>query len=112
MKLSMTLAAAALVASFAAPALATDSTTFAIQHFNRSIDSVSDRISNGPNGPVLGTTVSSMGNDALSEAIRIRNESTQRPSDRVNADTVTIFSGEPAYGAAIFAELRLADDSD
>ena len=63
MKFSLTVAAAALAASVAAPAFAADSTQFAIQHFNQSADTSSDRISVGPNGPALGTTVASMGDD-------------------------------------------------
>jgi hypothetical protein len=30
----------------------------------------------------------------------------------VNADTVTVFSGGPAYAADIFEQLRLADDTN
>jgi hypothetical protein len=94
MKLSMTLAAAALAASFAAPAIAADSTLFAIDHFNQSADSSDDRISVGPNGPVLGTTVSSMGDTAIGAAVTHFNASLESAGDRVN-DTVTVFSGGP-----------------
>lgn len=112
MKLSMTLAATALVASFAAPAFAADSVGFGNQDVDRGTEFSSNSFPVGPNGLVLGTTVSTRGNDARAETIRIRNESAARPSDRINADTVTVFSGEPAHGAEIFEELRLADDND
>jgi hypothetical protein len=112
MKLSLTLAAAALAASVAAPALAADSTQFAIDHFNRSADTASDRIAVGPNGPVLGTTVSSMGNSAIGVAISNYNASIDSAAERINADTVTVFSGGPTYAAEIFEQLRAADDSN
>ena len=112
MKLSMTLAAAALAASVAAPALAADSTQFAIQHFNQSADASTDLITVGPNGPVLGTTVSSMGDNAIGAAISRFNASLDSVGDRVNADTVTVFSGGPAYAADICEQLRLADDDN
>jgi hypothetical protein len=112
MKLSMTLAAAALAASFAAPAIAADSTLFAIDHFNQSADSSDDRISVGPNGPVLGTTVSSMGDTAIGAAVTHFNASLESAGDRVNKDTVTVFSGGPAHAADIFEQLRLADDDN
>jgi hypothetical protein len=113
MKLSITLAAAALATSFAAPVLAADSTLFAIDHFNQSADASSDRISVGPNGPVLGTTVSSMGDTAdrcsrgVTSTPRIDSQ-----ADRINKDTVTVFSGTPAHAADIFEQLRLADDDN
>jgi hypothetical protein len=112
MKLSITLAAAALATSFAAPVLAADSTLFAIDHFNQSADASSDRISVGPNGPVLGTTVSSMGDTAIGAAVGHFNASLDSQSDRINKDTVTVFSGGPAYAADIFEQLRLADDDN
>jgi hypothetical protein len=112
MKLSITLAAAALAASFAAPVLAADSTLFAIDHFNQSADASSDRISVGPNGPVLGTTVSSMGDNAIGAAVTHFNASLDSAADRVNKDTVTVFSGTPAHAADIFEQLRLADDTN
>jgi hypothetical protein len=112
MKLTLTLAAAALAASVAGPAFAADSTQFAIQHFNQSADSASDRIAVGPNGPVLGTTVSSMGDNAIGAAIGHFNASIDSAAERVNADTVTVFSGGPAYAADIFEQLRLADDTN
>jgi hypothetical protein len=112
MKLSMTLVAAALAAAVAAPAIAADTTDFAIQHFNQSADASSDRISVGPNGPVLGTTVSSMGDTAIGAAVTHFNASLDSAGDRVNKDTVTVFSGGPAYAADIFEQLRLADDDN
>jgi hypothetical protein len=112
MKLSLTLAAAALAASVAAPVLAADSTDFAIQHFNQSAENASDRISVGPNGPNVGTTVASMGDNAIGVAVRTFNASIDSAAERVNAETVTVFSGEPAYAADIFAQLRLADDTN
>ena len=112
MKLSLTLVAAALAASVAAPALAADSTQFAIDHLNRSADTVEQRITVGPNGPVLGTTVSSMGDNAIGAAISHFNASQDVISDRVNADTVTVFSGGPAHAADIFEQLRAASLED
>jgi hypothetical protein len=112
MKLSLTLAAAALAASVAAPVLAADSTQFAIDHFNQSADTGSERIAVGPRGPVLGTTVSSMGDTAIGAAVSHFNASQDRVSDRVSADTVTVFSGGPAYAADIFEQLRLAAQED
>jgi hypothetical protein len=112
MKLSITLAAAALATSFAAPVLAADSTLFAIDHFNQSADASSDRISVGPNGPVLGTTVSSMGDTLIGAAVGHFNASLDSQSDRINKDTVTVFSGTPAHAADIFEQLRLADDDN
>jgi len=112
MKFSLTLAAAALAASVAVPAFAADSTQFAIQHFNQSADTSSDRISVGPNGPALCTTVASMGDDAIGVAVRNFNASIDSAADRVNSETVTVFSGEPAYAADIFEQLRLADDTN
>ena len=112
MKLSLTLAAAALAASVAAPALAADSTQFAIDHFNRSADTASERIVVGPNGPVVGTTVSSMGNNAIGAAVSQFNASIDSAAERINADTETVFSGGPAYAADIFEMLRLADDDN
>ena len=112
MKLSLTLAAAALAASVAAPALAADSTQFAIDHLNQSADTAAERISVGPNGPVLGTTVSSMGDSAIGAAIGHFNASLDTVSERVNADTVTVFSGGPAYAADIFEQLREAGRED
>jgi hypothetical protein len=112
MKLSLTLVAAALAASVAAPALASDSTLRAIELFNQSADASTDVISVGPNGPELGTTVSSMGNNAIGTAVSQFNASIDSVGDRVNADTVTVFSSTPAYGADIFEQLRLADDDN
>lgn len=112
MKLSMSLAAAALAATVAAPALAADSTLFAIDHFNQSADNGAELISVGPNGPVLGTTVSSMGGSAVAATINHFNASVDSASDRIDADTVTVFSGAPAHAADIFEQLRLADDTN
>jgi hypothetical protein len=112
MKLSITLAAAALATSFAAPVLAADSTLFAIDHFNQSADASSDRISVGPNGPVLGTTVSSMGDTSIGAAVTHFNASIDSQADRINKDTVTVFSGTPAHAADIFEQLRRADDDN
>jgi hypothetical protein len=109
----MTLAAAALAASVAAPA---SQPTAPLRHRplqpeRRQLGS--DRISVGPNGPVLGTTVSSMGDTAIGAAVTpLQRLARQRRSDRVNADTVTVFSGGPAYAADIFEQLRLADDDN
>ena len=112
MKLSLTLAAAALAATVAAPVLAADSTQFAIDLHNQSADNLSDLAGRGVNGPVFGTTVSSMGDNAIGDAIRNFNGSIDNVSDRVNADTVTVFSGGPAYAADIFEELRRASLED
>jgi hypothetical protein len=107
-----TLITAAIVAATAMPALAADNTRAAIDHFNMSADSLSDRIAVGPNGPVLGTTVSTRSDDALYRTVRNYNASVDSVSERIDLDSVTVFSGEPAYGAEIFEELRRADDSD
>ena len=53
--------AAALAAATAVPAVAADNVRFVIDELNMSADTSSDLISVGPNGPVLGTTVSSRG---------------------------------------------------
>jgi hypothetical protein len=107
MKLHFALAAA-VAATLAAPAFAQNSLGFAVEHFNESIDSVNERI----DGPVLGTTVSSMRDNAICTAIGLRNGSIDSVNERVNGDTVTLFSGEPAHAAEIFERLRLEDDSN
>lgn len=103
---------AVLATATALPAVAADSTSRAIELLNRSADTQAERIAVGPNGPVMGTTASTRGNDALYEAVRIRNRSAETASDRIDPENLTVFSGEPAYGAQIFEELRRADDSD
>jgi hypothetical protein len=40
------------------------------------------------------------------------NASLDSQSDRINKDTVTVFSGTPAHAADIFEQLRLADDDN
>ena len=107
-----TLISAAIVAATAVPALAADSTLRAIEHFNESADTLSERILVGPKGPVLGTAVPADGQDAIAAAVRAHNASVESASERITSDTVTVFSGEPAYAAPIFEELRRADDSD
>ncbi|MCU4652380.1 hypothetical protein N8I71_06030 [Roseibacterium sp. SDUM158016] len=103
---------AAIVAATAAPALAADNARFVIDQLNMSADSGSDLISVGPNGPVLGTTVSSRGDSAIAASVRQYNASIDSAGQRINGDTVTVFSGTPAYAADIFEQLRLADDSN
>ncbi|MDG4646875.1 hypothetical protein P6F26_00330 [Roseibacterium sp. SDUM158017] len=107
-----TIITAAILAATAMPALAADATQQAINHFNLSADSRSDLIAAGPNGPVLGTTVSTRGDEAIAVAVRNYNASVDRAAERIDLNSVTVFSGEPAYGAEIFDELRRADDSN
>ena len=112
MKLNIAFATTVAAASLATSALAVDSTQFAIDHFNQSADTSEERISVGPNGPVLGTTVSSIGSNGIGAAISHFNASIDSAGERLNSDTVTVFSGGPAYAADIFEQLRLADDDD
>lgn len=99
--------ATAVAAALSAPAFAGNA-DFVIDHVNMSAEG-SEVISVGPNGPVLGTTVSTMGDSALAQAIEHFNAS-KDASQRIDANTVTVFSGEPAYAADIFEQLRAADD--
>jgi hypothetical protein len=110
--MTRTIIIAALLAAVAAPAVASDTTRAAIAHFNMSADTSADRIPVGPNGPVLGTTVSTRGNDALYEAVRNHNASADSAFDRIDVNTLTVFSGQPAHAADIFEELRLADETN
>lgn len=112
MKLNLTLAAAALAATVAVPAFADSSAQRVIEHINMSADGYSDRIPVGPNGPVLGTTVSTRGDRALEQAIAIYNASTDSAAERIDVNTVSDFSGAPTHAAEIFEQLRLADDSN
>jgi UDP-glucose 4-epimerase len=50
--------------------------------------------------------------NAIGAAIGHFNASIDSAAERVNADTVTVFSGGPAYAADIFEQLRLADDTN
>jgi hypothetical protein len=110
--MTRTIIIAALLAATAVPAAAADGVRDAIAHFNMSADSSADRIPVGPNGPILGTTVSTRTNGALFEAVRNHNASADSASDRIDLSNLTVFSGEPAYAADIFEQLRLADDSN
>jgi hypothetical protein len=51
-----------------------------------------------------------MGDTAIGAAVTHFNASLDSAGDRVNKDTVTVFSGAPA--ADIFEQLRLADDDN
>lgn len=102
---------AALAAATATPAFATDA-SFVIDKLNMGADGGSDVIQVGPNGPVLGTSVSTRGDSAVAFAIRHFNESIDSGADRIDAATVTSFSGTPAHGAEIFEQLRRADDTN
>ncbi|MBF9059496.1 hypothetical protein HKCCSP123_09920 [Rhodobacterales bacterium HKCCSP123] len=102
---------AALVAATAAPALATEA-SFVIEKLNMSADSGSDAIAVGPDGPVLGTSVSTRGDSSVAVAVRHFNASVDSPADRIDADTVTLFPDTPAHAADIFEQLRRADDSN
>jgi len=53
-----------------------------------------------------------MGDTAIGTAISLNNASIDSVSERVTADSVTVFSGQPAHGAEIFEQLRLADDTN
>ena len=110
--MTRTIIIAALLAATAVPAAAADGVREAIAHFNMSADSSADRIPVGPNGPVLGTTVSTRSDAALLQAVRNHNASADRASDRIDVNNLTLFSGQPAYAADIFEQLRLADDSN
>ena len=101
--------AAAAAATLSAPVLAAVANTVISQH-NMSAD-LSEQISVGPNGPVLGTTVSTRGDSALADAIRHLNAD-KRASQRVDSENVTVFSGQPAFAADIFEQLRDAADHD
>ena len=99
--------ATAIATTLAAPAFAQDRTDIAVANFNQSTDTAVERIA----GTTLGTTVSSMGADSLQTAISVYNGSVDSVADRVNSDTVTVFSGEPSTATAIFERLRREDDS-
>ena len=102
---------AALVAATSAPAFATDA-SFVIDKLNMGAAGGSDVIEVGPNGPVLGTSVSTRGDSSVAFAVRHFNASVDSAADRINADTVTAFPGTPAHGAEIFEQLRRADDTN
>ncbi len=112
MKLNIAIAAALAALTLTTPALATDSTMFTINHLNQSAGASSDRIVVGPNGPTLGTSVSSMGDTAIGAAINHFNASVDSAGERVNSATVTLFPSEPAHGADIFEQMRLEDDDN
>jgi hypothetical protein len=102
---------AALVAATAAPAFANNA-SLVIDKLNMGAAGGSDVIEVGPNGPVLGTSVSTRGDGAVAFAVRHFNASVDSAAERIDAETVTSFSGTPAHGADIFEQLRLADDTN
>jgi hypothetical protein len=53
-----------------------------------------------------------MGNNAIGAAVSQFNASIDSAGERINADTVTVFSGGPGLRADIFEQLRLADDDN
>lgn len=102
---------AVVAASIAAPVAAqSNSTAFAIQHFNQDFDSAGD-LRGVPSGDNT-VTVSTSGSNALSAAFDVFNGSQDSRADLRGLNGATVVNGTPAHGAAIFAELRAAAAED
>ncbi|MBL4627219.1 MAG: hypothetical protein JKY00_04160 [Roseicyclus sp.] len=103
--------AAALAASFAAPAFADGHTTnFAIMHLNMSAENESELIM-VPQGDIMMADLE-MGS-TLADVFRQLNLSAETMADlRGQGETVTIIMSDPTYAAEIFRRLMDADDDN
>ena len=105
-----TLIAATLISAIAAPLAAQTAQEFAIQHFNASQDSASDRIVfNGNDNTVSVSTRSGLWSDVFGKF----NASKDSAGDLRGLNGATVVSGGPTYAADVFAaEIARQDPSD
>jgi len=103
--------AAALAASFAAPAFADGHTgSFAVMHFNMSADNTSEIVMTpASDAPV---TMQLVPGSTLAEVFAELNMDADTAMDINGGAGVTIIMSDPAFAAAIFARLMAADDDN